>query len=176
MLTVQLSPAVFESPPLFSAHWLGRDPRDRLPRVVQCLGPSVHDDHAAAQATVLGLKSITCAKSPTLSRVSAEFDGSDLVLYARGRQFLRTGPLPIAVATVLQWRAEVLVVWVDIPLQDPRNQISMVGLHHVWTGIAPVDGGDPVVHGALLEGLGETPPHTVGATTTRRSAPARRPA
>jgi len=176
MLTVQLSPAVFDSPPLFSAHWLGRDPRDRLPRVVQCLGPSVHDDHSAAQATVLGLKSIKSAKSPALSRVSAEFDGSDLLLYARGRQFLRTGPLPIAVATVLQWRAEVLVVWVDIPLQDPRTQISMVGLHHVWTGIAPVDGGDPVVHGSLLEGLGEAPPHTVGATSTRRSAPARRPA
>jgi hypothetical protein len=153
MSRVKSQPAVFDSPPLFSTHWLGRHPHDRLPRVVECLGPSVRDDHAPSHATVLGLKPAIIGKPPALSRVSAEFDGERLVLTSRGREFMRTDLLPLALATVIQWRAEVLLVWVDVPLQDPRTEISRVGLQHVWTGIAPVDGGDPWDHALLNEVL-----------------------
>jgi hypothetical protein len=128
--------------------------------------------------------------------VYAELDGGHLVLYSRGRQFLKTGPLPTALATVLQWRAEVLLVWVDIPLRDPQTQLARVGLHHVWTGIAPVDGGDPGIGALQRPGVADgwmsiarpaheeqTAPSTVETSLaafarppTSRSAPARRPA
>lgn len=157
MSRVKSQPVVFDSPPLFSSHWLGRHPHDRLPRVVQCLGPSIRDDHAAKHATVLGLKSAIIGKPPTLSRVSAEFDGERLVLCSKGREFMRTDLLPLALATVIQWRAEVLLVWVDVPLRDPRAEISRVGLQHVWTGIAPVDGGDPCDRARLRELLAAEP-------------------
>ncbi len=153
MSIAQLPPVIFESPAFFSSHWLGCHPYDRLPRVVECFGPSIHDDHAAVHATVLGLKSVMSGRSPTLSRVSAEFDGERLVLYSKGRKLMRTDPLPPALATVLQWRAEVLLVWVGVPLQDPRTEISLVGLQHVWTGIAPVDGGTPGGQAPLQEVL-----------------------
>ena len=142
MSRAQSPPVVFESPPFFSSQWLGRHPEDHLPRVVACLGPSIHDDHAAGHANVLGLRSAITGKPPTLSKVSAEFDGERLVLYSRGRELTRTAPLPLALATVLQWRAEILLVWVDVPLRHPRTEISLVGLQHVWTGIVPVDGED----------------------------------
>lgn len=199
MSIVQLPPVIFESPPFFSSHWLGRHPHDRLPRVVECFGPSIRDDHAAAHGAVLGLKWAMSGKSPTLSRVSAEFDGQRLVLYSKGRELMRTDLLPLALATVLQWRAEVLLVWVDVPLQDPRTEISQVGLQHVWTGIAPVDGGEPCdlapphevlaagswgASSATSEGLTAGPTATTvwpssgrwAQPHTSRAAPARRPA
>lgn len=144
MLKIQLPPAIFRSPPLFSAHWLGRHPLDGRPRVIECVGPSTRDANSAVHASVLGLKPASGGRPPSLSRVSAEFDGQGLVLFSRGQAFLRTGPLPAALAAALRWRAELLLAWVDIPLLNPRAQISMVGVHHVWTGIVPVDGTDQV--------------------------------
>ncbi|HEY3339013.1 MAG TPA: hypothetical protein VGK18_10960 [Propionicimonas sp.] len=155
MNTMKLPPAIFESPPLFFAHWLGRHPSDDLPQVIVCLGPSVRDSNAAGHASVLGLKQAMPGKPSTLSRVYAELDGQRLVLYSRGREFLRTGILTITLATVLQWRAEVLLAWVDVPLKDPRTQIPLVGVQHVWTGIAPVDGCDPNILAPQQEELAD---------------------
>jgi hypothetical protein len=143
MSVLRLSPVLAQSPPLFSYHWLGRHPQDHLPRVVHCFGPSARDDHAAEYASLLGLKAAISRKSPTLSKVYAELDGQRLVLYSRGRELMRTDSLPLALAAVLRSRAEMLLVWVDFPLRDPRTELTRVGFQHVWTGIAPVDGRDP---------------------------------
>jgi hypothetical protein len=40
--------------------------------------------------------------------------------------------------SLLQGCPEVLLVWVDVPLNDPRKELSTVGLEHVWTGLAEV--------------------------------------
>lgn len=144
MSVLRLPPVLVQSPPLFSYHWLGRHPQDHLPRVVHCFGPAARDDNAAAYATTLGLKAAMSRKSPTLSKVYAELDGQRLVLYSRGRELMRTDSLSPRLATVLRSRAEMLLIWVDLPLRDPRTELSRVGFQHVWTGIAPVDARDPV--------------------------------
>jgi hypothetical protein len=142
--TVQAPQVTFDSPPYFSAHWLGCDPRDGQPRLVQCFGPAVHDDDAAGQAAMLGLESVMLGNPPPLSSVCGEYNDQRLVLYGLGHEvLLRSDPLPVSLATVLQWRAEVLLVWVDRPLKDPRTELALVGLHHVWTGIALVQSADP---------------------------------
>ncbi len=189
MSRAQSLPAIFDSPPLFSSHWLGRHPHDLLPRVIECLGPSLRDDHAAEHAAVLGLKSAISGRPETLSRVSAEFDSGRLVLFSKGRELARTGLLPSALSTVIQWRAEVLLVWVDVPLKDPRTDISRVGLQHVWTGIAPVDGEELCDHALLHEvlaagswgpsreasdGLAAGPPAMKPQYSRRQSQPAHR--
>ena len=170
MNTMKLPPKIFESPPLFYTHWLGRHPLDDLPQVIVCLGPSIRDDNAARHASVLGLKPALPGKPSALSRVYAELEAQRLVLFLRGRKFLRTGILTITLATVLQWRAEVLLVWVDVPLKDPRTQIPQLGKRHVWTGIAPVDGCDPNILMPQREELADgvwRAPAAIGEATPR---------
>ncbi len=155
MHTMKSSPAIFSSPPLFVTHWLGRHPQDQLPQVIVCLGPSTRDRHAAGHASVLGLRQAVPGKPSTLSRVYAELEGQRLVLYSRGRKFVRTGSLTITLRTVIQWRAEVVLAWVDVPLKDPRVEIPLLGVRHVWTGIAPVDGCDPTILAPQQEELAD---------------------
>ena len=168
MNTMKLSPKIFESPPLLCTHWLGRHPHDDLPQVIVCLGPSLRDENAARLASVLGLKQAMPGKPSTLSRVYAELDAQSLVLYSRGRKIMRTGILTITMATVLQWRAELMLVWVDVPLKDPRAQIPHLEKRHVWTGIAPVDGCEPSVlvpqREELADGVWRTASTTQEAT------------
>ncbi|MGV8910833.1 MAG: hypothetical protein ACOH1Y_17805 [Propionicimonas sp.] len=75
-----------------------------------------------------------------MTSLAGVLEGQCLVLYAHGHEVLRSDPLPLSLATVLQWRAEVLLVWVDLPLRDARTELSLIGLQHVWTGIARLDG------------------------------------
>lgn len=140
MSTVQSAELIFESRPFFAAHWLGCHPFDQQPRLVQCFGPSHPDEHASGWAAELGLESVILGNPPPLTSVTGAVEGERLVLSSHGRELLRSDPLPLALAKVLQWRAEVLMVWVDFPLQDPRAELAVVGLEHVWTGIALVQG------------------------------------
>jgi len=154
--TVQSSQLTFTTPAYFAAHWLGCDPRDRQPRLVQCFGPAVRDDHAVGQGAVLGLDPVTLGNPPPLTSVSAVLEGECLVLYSQGLEVLRSDPLPSSFATVLQRRAEVLLVWVDLPLRDPRTELSLIGLQHVWTGIAQVDRAEDSVFDPVPEGSAPT--------------------
>jgi hypothetical protein len=77
-----------------------------------------------------------------LTSVVGELEDGCLVLCSGGHELLRTDPLPRALMTVLRWRPEVLLVWVDVPLQHPHIELATVGMQHVWTGLATVRGGD----------------------------------
>ncbi len=175
MNTMKNPPQIFESPPLFVAHWLGRHPKDDLPQVIVCLGPSSRDKKAAGHASVLGLRQAIPGKPSTLSRVYAELDDQSLVLYSRGREFLRTGTLTITIRTVIQWRAEVLLAWVDVPLKNARSQIRLLGVQHVWTGIAPVDGCDPNILAPQQEELADGVWRASTATQEGRAGDVRTP-
>jgi hypothetical protein len=78
-----------------------------------------------------------------MSKVWGELDNGCLVLhvYSYDRQnceVLRTDPLPTSLINVLHWCQEVLLLWVDTPLQNPSADLSSVGLTHIWTGLAPI--------------------------------------
>lgn len=141
MSSAESPPFVFDSPPFFSASWLGRHPCDHEPRMVQCFGPSAPDDYAAVQAAVLGLESALLGNPPPVTALYAGIIDERLVLYSHDQEFLRTDRLPESFLTVLRRRPEVLLVWVDVPLLDPRTELPTVGIQHVWTGIAAVRGG-----------------------------------
>ncbi|HEY3339948.1 MAG TPA: hypothetical protein VGK18_15720 [Propionicimonas sp.] len=173
MSAVQSPSMVVEPQPYFSALWLGRHPRDGEPRVVACFGPSAPEACDAEQAGVLGLQPVMLGGAPPLTPLRGDFDGERLVLHAGPDELLRTAPLPLPVAAVLQWRAEVLLVWVDLPLLDPRTELALIGLQHVWTGIAAVSGASlrrtaTRASGALVRGR--------DLSNHCRTAPARRPA
>jgi hypothetical protein len=129
---------LFHSPPFFSASWIGSHPHDKRPRMVVCFGPTLPDDFAALQAAVLGLGSVLEKDVPPLTAVSGQVDDHCLVLSAHGHELLRTDPLPAPLLGLLQRCPEVLLVWVDVPLQDPRADLWEVGMEHVWTGLAQV--------------------------------------
>lgn len=138
-MSVQNSPQfLFHSPPFFSANWIGRHPHDKRPRMVVCFGPTVPDDFAALQAAVLGLESVLHRCIPPLTAVSGEVDGNRLVLSSHGHLLLRTETLPESLMSLVQVRPEILLVWVDVPLKDPRNELPTVGREHLWTGLAEV--------------------------------------
>ncbi len=144
MTSTKTQPVAFISPPFFSASWIGRDPLTNQLRLVHCFGPSQPDDFAAMHATVLGLESLAHQGSrPRMSKVWSELDHECLVLHVdsydrQDCEVLRTEPLPMAMVNVLRWRPEVLLLWVDTPLQNPPAGLSGVGLDHIWTGIAPL--------------------------------------
>jgi len=129
---------VFHSPPFFSANWIGRHPYDNRPRMVVCFGPTLPDDFAALQAAVLGLESVLHKTLPPLTSVRGELEDRCLVLCSHGHELVRTDPLPDPLVTLLQQLPEVLLVWVDVPLQNPRAELCAVGMEHVWTGLAQV--------------------------------------
>ncbi len=144
MTSTRPQPVAFISPPFFSASWVGRDPLTHRLRLVECFGPSQPDDFAALQAAVLGLESLAQQGGPTrMSKVWAELDHDCLVLHVRSYdkldcEVLRTDPLPTSLINVLHWCPEVLLLWVDTPLQDPPADLASVGLTHIWTGVAPI--------------------------------------
>jgi hypothetical protein len=142
MSSLRVPEFLFDSPSFFSANWLGRHPYDSQPRLVQCFGPSLPDDFAALQAAVLGLESALQENPPPQTSVVGALEDACLVLSSGGHELLRTDPLPRPLATLLRWRPEVLLVWVDVPLQNPHIELSTVGMQHVWTGLATVQGGD----------------------------------
>jgi hypothetical protein len=109
--------------------------------MVECFGPSAPDDYAAVQAAVLGLESALLGKSPPATLLYAEVVNGCLVLYSHDHELLRTEPLQESILAALHRRPEVLLVWVDVPLQDPPTELPTVGIEHVWTGTAPVRGG-----------------------------------
>lgn len=129
---------VFRSPPFFSASWVGRHPYDHLPRLVVCFGPALPDDFAAVQAGVLGLGSVLEDGPPPHTSAHAEIDGGCLVVCSSDHELVRTQPLSDGLVNLLERRPEVLLMWVDVPLQNPREQLSTVGMEHVWTGLATV--------------------------------------
>lgn len=137
MTTVESPPLVHEaSSPLFSAHWLGRDPLDRRPRMVECFGPSASGGPVAIQPADLGLQPVLLGNPPPMTSVDGGLDGQQLVLRWQDQEFLRTEPLPLALLAALRRRPEILLLWVDVPLRDPRVELPMVGLQHLWTGVA----------------------------------------
>jgi hypothetical protein len=144
VLSTKTQPVAFISPPFFSASWVGRDPHTNQLRLVHCFGPSQPDDFAPLHATVLGLEPLTHQGGRTrMSKVWAELDHDCLVLHVdsydrQDCEVLRTEPLPTSLINVLHWCPEVLLFWVDTPLQNPQADLSHVGLEHVWTGIAPL--------------------------------------
>ena len=140
-MSAESPPFVFDSPPFFTAEWLGCHPRDHRPRMVECFGPSTQDDYAAVQAAVLGLESALLGRSPPATSLYAEVINQRLLLFANGQELLWTEPLSESILATLRWRPEVLLVWVDIPMADPRTELPTVGMQHVWTGTAPVRGG-----------------------------------
>ena len=142
MSSLHVPEFLFDSPSFFSANWLGRHPYDDQPRLVQCFGPSLPDDFAALQAAVLGLESALQGNPPPWTSVAGALEDGCLVLSAAGHELLRTDPLPRALMTVLRWRPEVLLVWVDVPLQNPHVELASVGMQHVWTGLATVQARD----------------------------------
>ncbi|HSK34303.1 MAG TPA: hypothetical protein VK903_12520 [Propionicimonas sp.] len=109
--------------------------------MVQCFGPSAPDDYAAVQAALLGLESALLGKPAPVTALHAGVIDERLVLYSQDQEFLRTDRLPESFLTALRRRPEVLLVWVDVPLQDPRTELPTVGIQHVWTGIAAVRDG-----------------------------------
>ena len=131
---------VFNSPPFFTAEWLGRHPSDHEPRMVECFGPSAPDDYASVQAAVLGLESALLGNAPPATSLYAEVSNQRVVLFANGHELLWTEPLPEQILATLRQRPEILLVWVDVPLTDPRAELPTVGIEPVWTGIAPVRG------------------------------------
>ena len=141
MSTAESPPFVFDSPPFFTAHWLGRHPHDQKPRMVECFGPSAPDDYAAVQAAVLGLESAILGNPPPTTSLYGEVIDERLVLYSHDHELLRSDTLQESALAALRWRPEVLLVWVDVPLQDPPTELPTVGIEHVWTGLAPVRGG-----------------------------------
>lgn len=132
---------MFDSPPFFTAEWLGRHPCDHEPRMVECFGPSSPDDYASVQAAVLGLESALLGNAPPATSLYAEVSNQRVVLFANGVELLWTEPLTEQILATLRQRPEILLVWVDVPLADPRTELPTVGIEHVWTGIAPVRGG-----------------------------------
>lgn len=131
---------LFHSPPFFSASWIGRHPDDKQPRMVVCFGPTQPDDFAALQAAVLGLESALNRCPPPRTAVSGEVDDNRLVLSSHGHELLRTDSLVDSLVWLLRGCPEILLVWVDVPLNDPRQDLSTVGMEHVWTGLAEVHG------------------------------------
>lgn len=129
---------VYHSPPFFSANWIGRHPHDNRPRMVVCFGPTLPDDFAALQAAVLGLESALQKALPPLTSVRGEVENHCLVLRSQDHELVRTDPLAEPLVTLLERCPEVLLVWVDVPLQDPRAELCAVGMEHVWTGLAKV--------------------------------------
>ena len=142
MTTLHIPEFLFDSPSFFSATWLGRHPFDPQPCLVECFGPSVPDDFAALQAAVLGLECALEGTPPPRTSAVCELEGCCLVLCSGGYEVLRTDPLPRALLSVLRWRPEVLLVWVDVPLKNPHIDLSTVGMQHVWTGLATVQASD----------------------------------
>lgn len=140
-MSAKSPPIVFNSPPFFTAEWLGCHPRDHEPRMVECFGPSSPDDYASVQAAVLGLESAMLGNAPPATSLYAEVSNRRVVLFANGHELLWTEPLPEQILATLRQRPEILLVWVDIPLANPRRELSAVGIEHVWTGTAPVRGG-----------------------------------
>ena len=147
MTASKVQRVAFVSPPFFSASWVGRDPRHNKLRMVHCFGPSEPDDFAALHAAVLGLESLAHRqRPPALSKVWGELEEDRLVLHVRAydeevRHVLRTDPLPASLVNVLHLCPEVLLLWVDVPLRDPPAGLSLVGLTHIWTGVAPIRDG-----------------------------------
>lgn len=172
MSVVQSPSLAVQSPPYFSALWLGRHPTDGEPRVVACFGPSTPEEAAYVDASVIGLQPVVLGSPPPLTTLRGDFDGGRLALHAGKEELLRTAPLPLSLATVLQWRAEVLLVWVDMALRNPRTELSLIGLQHVWTGIAVVSGAS--LRKTATGSWGGSPHRDL--TNHCRTAPARRPA
>lgn len=164
MSAVLVTLPIFDAPPFYSAHWLSPDLRAHAPRMVVCFVFSSVAHISPDQAAALGLESVLLRKSPVVTTTSGAFEGRSLVLSGDGQELMRTGQVPTSLTIILRWCAEVLLVWIDVPLQDPATQLSLVGLHHVWTGIVTItDSAEP--------------PTTVGpAICHSRTAPARRPA
>jgi hypothetical protein len=54
------------------------------------------------------------------------------------RELVLTDPLSEALVRLLRRSPEVLLVWVDVLLGNPRAELSTVGMEHVWTGLAEV--------------------------------------
>ncbi len=129
---------VFHSPPFFSANWVGRHPFDNLPRLVVCFGPTLPDGFAALQAGVLGLESLLEKSPPPLTSVHATIDEGCLVVSSGDHELVRIDALSEWLVQLLHRRPEVLLVWVDVPLGNPREELSTVGMEHVWTGLAAV--------------------------------------
>ncbi len=173
MSAAKSSLLVLESQPYFSALWLGRHPGDGEPRVVACFGPSAPQDSASVQAAALGLQPVILGSAPPVTTVQGELDRERLVLHKEAEELWRTEPVPLSLATVLRWRAEVLLVWVDVPLQDPRAELSLIGLQHVWTGIAALS--DASLRKTATSTWGEGPQGR-DLSNHCRTAPARRPA
>lgn len=131
-------------------NWVGRDPHDGGSRLVHCFGPREPDDFAPIQAAILGLAPAVgagaCADPPHLTKTWGELDGRSLVLMVQGLdghafEVVRSDPLAEALTRILAERPVMLLVWVDVPLQDPAADLPSVGLHHLWTGVAPVCAG-----------------------------------
>ena len=129
---------LFHSPPFFSASWVGRHPHDKRPRMVVCFGPTLPDAFAALQAPVLGLESVLEKELPPMTAVRGDVEDHCLVLRSNGHELVRTDPLPEPLLGILERCPEVLLVWVDVPLLDPRAELCDVGMDHVWTGLAEV--------------------------------------
>jgi hypothetical protein len=125
--------------------------------MVVCFGLSVLDDLASLQGAPFGLESVLLGSPPPVATVTGEFDGRHLGLFCFGEELLRTDPLQPSLVAVLQRRAEVLLVWVDVPLRSPSTQLSQVGLEHVFTGIAPVTDGDLTTTGHHAPNLRRLP-------------------
>ena len=99
------------------------------------------DDYASVQAAVLGSSRPCWENAPPATSLYAEVSNRRVVLFANGHELLWTEPLPEQILATLRQRPEILLVWVDIPLANPRRELSAVGIEHVWTGTAPVRGG-----------------------------------
>ncbi|HEY3409339.1 MAG TPA: hypothetical protein VGK53_14300 [Propionicimonas sp.] len=108
--------------------------------MVECFGPSAPDDYAAVQAAVLGLESALLGNPPPTTSLYGEVIDGRFVLYSHDHELLRTDTLQESDLAALRWRPEVLLVWVDVPLDDPPTELPTVGIQHVWTGLASVRG------------------------------------
>jgi len=64
------------------------------------------------------------------------------VLCSGGHELLRTDPRPAPLMTVLDGVPEVLLVWVDVPLQHPHIELATVGHAARLDRAATVRGGD----------------------------------
>lgn len=131
-------PITFTSPPFVWSNWLGRDPHDHQPRLVHCFAPSEADEFAVVQSAILGLDPLVHGRTPRLTAVWAQVEQRCLELHTPAGVYTRTEPLADSMIAILLERSEVLLVWVDVPLANPRDELPSAGIHHVWTGLAPV--------------------------------------
>lgn len=132
-LTCKLSPYVSEN-------WIAAGRHDQPPRLVHCFGPAQADDFASVQAVMLGLGPVLHGGVPILSETWAELVDDRLVLFSRGQELMGAELLSDCAVATLRRRPEVLLVWVDVPMRDPRTELTSVGMQHVWVGVAKVRG------------------------------------